>query len=84
LREHETVNGSEVIAMLAEDASMAEEGNILQGSNSAPDGGPWQDASPWHVRNEKARAAQDMGLAPTGSAVVGKTASGNGHQPTLG
>jgi cell division protease FtsH len=78
LREHETVNGSEVIAMLAEDASMAEEGNILQGSNSAPDGGPW------HVRNEKARAAQDMGLAATGSAVVGKTASGNGHQPTLG
>ena len=76
LCEHETVNGSEVTAMLAEDASMAEDANILR------DGGPWQDASLWHVRHEPARAAQDAGLAPKGSATVGKTGSGNGHQPT--
>ena len=84
LCEHETVNGSEVTAMLAEDASMAKDRNLLHDGSSAPDGGPWQDASAWHVRNEKAIAAQDVGLAPKDSAVVGKTASGNGHQPTLG
>ena len=81
LCEHETVNGSEVTAMLA-DAGMAEDGNMLQDGSLAPDGGPWQDASLWHVWPEKARAAQDVGLAPKGSATAGKTGSGNGHQPT--
>jgi cell division protease FtsH len=75
LCEYETVNGSEVAAMLAS-ASMAEDGNIL------PDGSPWQDASLWRVRQEKATAVQESGLAPKGSPVIGKTASGNGHQPT--
>jgi len=75
LCEYETVNGSEVAAMLA-DASMAEDGNIL------PDGSPWQDASLWRERQEKAPAVQEIGLAPKGSPVIGKTASGNGHQPT--
>ena len=88
LCEHETVNGSEVTAMLSEDAmlakdaSMAEDDNILPDGNLAPDGNPWQDASLWHVWPEKARAAQDVGRAPKVSATVGKTAAGNGHQPT--
>ena len=81
LCEYETVNGSEVAAMLA-DASMAEDGNILHDGSLAPDGSPWQDASLWHVRQEKATAVQEIGVAPMGSPVIGKTASGNGHQPT--
>jgi hypothetical protein len=80
LCEYETVNGSEVAAMLADasiaDASMAEDGSL------APDGSPWQDASLWRVRQENAPAVQEKGLAPKGSPVIGKTASGNGHQPT--
>jgi len=91
LCEYETVNGSEVAAMLASasmaDASMAEDGmaedgNILHDGSLAPDGSPWQDASLWRVRQEKATAVQEIGLAPKGSPVIGKTASGNGHQPT--
>jgi cell division protease FtsH len=76
LCEHETVNGSEVTAMLAEDASMEEDSNILQDGVMAPDGGPWQDASLWQVR---ARAAQDVGLAD--SVTAAKAAPGNGHEP---
>jgi cell division protease FtsH len=81
LCEHETVNGSEVTAMLVE-ASMAGDGNVAPDGSFAPDGGPWQDASLWHVWNEKTKATQDVGLTPKGSATVGKAAPGNGHQPT--
>ena len=67
LCEHETVNGSEVTAMLAEDEKAA------QDNGSGPDGAPWEDASLWY---EKARAAEDAGLS--GSLPTAKTASGNG------
>ena len=63
LCEHETVNGREVTAILA-DASIEEDGNMLQDGLLAPGGGPRQDASlwhVWHVWHEKARAAQDAG-----------------------
>ncbi len=86
LCEHETVNGSEVAAMLADavaadavpaDAvSLAEDGSMAPDSALTPEGNPWQDVSLW---NEKVRAAQDVGLAD--SAKGGKTASGNGHEP---
>jgi hypothetical protein len=66
------VNGSEVTAMLAED-SMAEDGSL------APNGGPWQDASLWHVWHEKASAAQHVGMAD--SVTPAKTGFGNGHEP---
>ena len=76
LCEYETVNGSEVTALLAEDGR-EEDGNALQGGSLAP------DPSPWHVRHEPTRAAQGEGLAPKGSASIDKAGSGNGHQPTL-
>ena len=53
LCEHETVNGSEVTAMLA-DASMEEDGNVTPDDSSTPNGGPWQDASLWHAWPETA------------------------------
>ena len=67
LCEHETVNGSEVTTMLAEDEKAA------QDSGLGPDGTPWEDASLWHV---KTSAAQDAGSA--GSVPPVTTASGNG------
>jgi len=82
LCEHETVNGSEVTAMLA-DAATADDGvaddGVAEDGNLAPGGSPWhalQDASLWH---ENARAAQDVGRAD--GTTLGKTASGNGHDP---
>ena len=72
LCEHETVNGSEVTAMLAEAEKMA------QADSLAPDGGPWQDASLWH---QKASAAQDA--ASAGRVPPVKTASGNGSGAKL-
>ena len=74
LCEHETVNGSEVTAMLAAASSVAPDGSLT------PDGDPWQDASLWQVRQEKTSAAGDAGLTPRGGAPVGKAASGNGHE----
>ncbi len=72
LCEQETVNGSEVTAMLAEDAS-----------SSAPDGGPGQNAS---LDHGEARLAGEVGLAD--GAAPGKTASDNGsgprHAPAMG
>ena len=76
LCEHETVNGNEVTARLAEDAAMAPDADIVQDGIMAPDGGPWQDASRWHKRT---RAAQDVGLP--GGVTSAKTGSGNGHKP---
>jgi ectoine hydroxylase-related dioxygenase (phytanoyl-CoA dioxygenase family) len=73
LCEHETVNGSEVTAMLAED------GQMVQDDRLAPDGGPWQDVSLWH---EKASAAEDAAAADSVPTV--RTTSGNGHDPKQG
>ena len=73
LCENETVNGSEVAAMLAEDSS------TVQDASTAHDGSPWQDASLWHL---KAKAAQDAGWADPGA--VTQPASDNGHGPQLG
>jgi cell division protease FtsH len=78
LCEHETVNGSEVTAMLVE-ASMAGDDNVVPDGSSAPDGGPWQDVSLWHVWLEKASSVQHIGLAD--GVLAGKTSSGNGHEP---
>ena len=78
LCEYETVNGSEVAAMLAEE-SMAEDSMEEDGS-LAPDGGPWQDASSWHVWHEEASGAQHVALAD--GVPAGKTRFGNGHEPT--
>ena len=69
LCEHETVNGSEVTAMLA-DASMAG-ANMAKDGDRAPDGDPWQDASMWHKRT---------GTAQTDSATPGEALSDNGHE----
>ena len=72
LCEHETVNGSEVTAMLAEAEKMA------QADSLAPDGRPWQDASLWH---QKAGPAQDAAVANSDPPV--STWPGNGHEPKL-
>jgi cell division protease FtsH len=79
LCEHETVNGSEVTAMLA-DASTEEDGNVTQDDSSAPDGSPWQDASLWHAWPGTASGVQHVGLADRVPA--GKASFGNGHEPT--
>jgi cell division protease FtsH len=78
LREHETVNGSEVTAMLA-DASTEEDGNAIPDDSAAPNGGPWQDASLWHAWPENARAVQHVDLAD--GVPAGKASFGNGHEP---
>jgi cell division protease FtsH len=87
LCEHETVNGSEVTAMLA-DASLAKAG-LAENGSAAPDDGlapdgqtepdrgawhAWQDARLWH---EKARTAPDTGRA--NGTTTDKTVSGNGQ-----
>ena len=74
LCEHETVNGSEVTAMLA-DAGKAKESSRVPDEGVTPDGGLWRDVS---VLHEKAPAAHDAALPD--SAVAAKAASGNGHK----
>ncbi len=88
LCEHETVNGSEVLAMLADDSiastggiapvsSVTPDGNAAPDGKALPDGGPWQDAS----MRRPTRPAPDVSPAPKGSVLVGTAGSGNGHEP---
>ncbi len=72
LCEHETVNGSEVTAMLAEAEKMA------QADSLAPDGGPWQDASLVASEGERGTRRGSSGPCPTSQA-----ASGNGSGARL-
>ena len=65
LCEHETVNGGEVTAMLAD-------------ASGAADAGMPQEATMWRLR----RPMPGVGTAPEDSVLVGKSGSGNGHQPT--
>jgi cell division protease FtsH len=69
LCEHETVNGNEVTAMLAE-ASATED------SDTAEDGTPWQDQNLWHARPTAAHEVE-----VTGRTTEEKILSGNGHEP---
>ena len=82
LCEHETVNGSEVTAMLAEDTSVADHATatvVAENATVAADGSPWQDTSLWHL---KASGRQDIeSAAPV---APGKRASDNGHEPEHG
>jgi cell division protease FtsH len=80
LCEHETVNGSEVTAMLAaEEGSLAESGNSTQDASPAPDAEPWQDASLWHEGARERHKAQLGQIVPRRP----KRPPTNGHDPTF-
>jgi cell division protease FtsH len=72
LGERETVNGSEVTAMLAEDEER------LRDDKLTPDGLLWQDATFWHAKASATPAAAAPGSAPA------EAAPGNGYEAKPG
>jgi cell division protease FtsH len=81
LCEHETVNGSEVTAMLAEEGKMVEGGDGVgdptQDAGPALNAEPWQDASLWHEGARERHKAQLGQIVPRRP----RRPAPNGHDP---